>query len=150
MNLKFICKAMVAAVLMTGMCAPVYAASRTSSAKTTKRAATKKATKKKTASAKKTTNTWFEGTVDGVNVKVYLFINYNMTGAVTGYYVMDGAKYSLKGEFVDDSHVKLVEGYDDGIWNLEIGVGGGVSRPHVWMTGTLNGNGNIDLLGNFD
>lgn len=149
MNLKFICKAMVAAVLMTGMCAPAYAGSGCGTAEKTKRAATRKTSKKKASSVKKT-NTWFEGTVDGVNVKVYLFINYNMTGAVTGYYVMDGAKYSLKGEFVDDSHVKLVEGYDDGIWNLEIGVGGGVSRPHIWMTGTLNGNGNIDLLGNFD
>ena len=151
MKLKSLITLSLAVVLSAGISAPLYA-SETSAASTAavakaKRHA-KKATKKKASNAAKT-NTSFEGTVDGVNVKVYLNINTNWTGPVTGYYRMDGAKYTLKGKFVDESHIQLTEGYDDGIWNLEIGVGGS-SHPYLWLNGTAQGGGSISLTGNYN
>ena len=149
MSIKFLSKVLLAAVLTAGICAPAYAGSGCGTAEKTKRAATRKTSKKKASSVKKT-NTWFEGTVDGVDIKAYLNISENWTGAVTGYYKMGGVKYSLKGQFVDATHIRLTEGYDDGVWNVEIGVGGGVRFPHLWLNGKTNSGGEIFMTGNYD
>ena len=147
MKLQSLIKLSLAVVLSAGAFAPaVYAAEATATATVAKRHA-KKATKKRTSAAPKT-NTTFEGTVDGVNVKVYLNINENWTGAVTGYYKMGGVKYSLKGKFISDSRMQLTEGYDDGVWTMELGVGGGTRNPYLWLRGTTQGNGEISLTGN--
>lgn len=145
MKYQFFIKATLAAALVVGVSAPIYASETQASSSVVKRTK-KKATKKKASTAPKT-NANFEGTVDGVDVKVYLNINSSWTGQVTGYYKMGGAKYSLKGEFVGESRIRLVEGYDDGVWNVEIGFGGGTSRPYCWMTGKTNSGGQIDLMG---
>lgn len=146
MKYQSLLKVALAVVLSAGVCAPVYAtdASASTTATATRRPA-KKATKKRPAKPK--TNANFEGTVDGVDVKVYLNISSSWSGAVTGYYTVGGAKYTLNGEFVGENKIRLVESSDEGVWNVEIGFGGGMSRPYCWMTGKTNSGGKIDLMG---